>query len=117
MEIINSIQITKGDFSKYTHVTIARDKYHSLLILHKKNMIPSSKVISNSLVNRSYAEKEGRYLIYTTLPVEVVNSVEAAIHYLKTHNKHLLLSATAFIQGYVLAETKFDLLNNTCFGY
>ena len=117
MEIVNSIQITKGDFSKYTHVTIAKDENHSLLILHKKNMIPSSKVITKSLTDSNNTEKEGMYLIYTTLPVEVVNSVEAAIDYLKKNNKHLLLSATAFIQGYVLAETKFDLLNNTCFGY
>ena len=117
MEIVNSIQITKGDFSKYTHVTTASNEDCAILILHKKNMIPSSKVITKALTDSSYAEKEGRYIIYVNLPIEVVVSVAQAIDYLKTHNKHLLLSATAFIQGYVLAETKFDLLNNTCFGY
>tara|TARA_R100001594_G_scaffold144424_1_gene193466 strand:+ start:564 stop:917 length:354 start_codon:yes stop_codon:yes gene_type:complete len=117
MEITKSIQITKGDLSQFTHVAVAKDKNNFLMILYNKKFLPTTKTLVNSLFDNSVREKKGWYLIYTDLPKEVVLEVEAAIAYLLRNNKFLFLSNTAFIQGYVLGSTDFDLLNKTCFGY
>lgn len=120
MDLISSIQVTKGEVSLFSDIMIFRKVNTLIMSVHKKGRQPSSKYLEAAYRGEKPLRKEGVFQIYLVsdhIRACDISAINDAILILKENNRHWHLSHLPFIQGFVLAKTGFNILESTCIGY